>query len=112
MRLTLVLTIACMFPVPSAYAAGDTDLASLLDGVTEIAAPGVPGSLCVFGEQAFPVVTGKAGKFQEPVVAAARLGAGRVVAFGHDGYLNADALAAAGTGRLMLNAVRWAGGGR
>ncbi|MBM4087378.1 MAG: hypothetical protein FJ272_21510, partial [Planctomycetes bacterium] len=33
-------------------------------------------------------------------------------AFGHDGYLNADALAAAGTGRLMLNAVRWAGGGR
>ena len=89
--------------------AGDDDVARLLDGVKEIAAPGVPGPLCVFGKQAFPVaVGGGGGALRQPVVAAARLGKGRVVAFGHTGYF--DAMATADTGRLVLNVVRWAAG--
>ena len=87
--------------------ADNRDLAFLLDGVTEIAAPGVPGPLCVFGDRAFPVVAGGDKKLREPVVAAARMGRGRIVTFGHDGYLGSGTLASADTGRLMLNAVRW-----
>ena len=83
------------------------DVAKLLDGVSEIAAPGVPGPLCVFGEKAFSVVAGKVGKQQAAVVAATRLGSGRVVAFGHTGYLRKQSLEIADTGRLMLNAARW-----
>lgn len=86
----------------------EADLSRLLDGVREIAAPGVPGTLCVFGEDAFAVVVGKAGRAVEPVVAACRLGKGRAVGFGHDGYLSRAALEVADTGRLVLNVVRWA----
>jgi len=85
------------------------DIEELLEGVARIAAPGAPGSLCVFGDEAFAVVAGGAGgATRQPVVAATALGKGRVVAFGHDGYFGAEALAAADTGRLVLNAVRWA----
>ncbi len=88
---------------------GARDAEQLLEGVARIAAPGSPGSLCVFGDEAFAVVVGGAGgAIRQPVVAATTMGKGRVVAFGHDGYFGADALAAADTGRLMLNAVRWA----
>jgi hypothetical protein len=86
-------------------------MAALLDGVTRIAAPGVPGPLCVFGDGAFPVVTGGcSGASRAPVVAAARWGRGRVVVFGHTGYFDEDTLRAGGTGELMRNAIRWAAG--
>ena len=82
----------------------------LLDGVRQIAAPGVPGPLGVFGGKAFPVVAGQtAADHQAAVVAAAVWKAGRVVAFGHTGYFDGKTLAVADTGRLMLNAVCWAG---
>ncbi|MDQ2732071.1 MAG: hypothetical protein M3Y56_10455, partial [Armatimonadota bacterium] len=88
-----------------------TNLNDLLAGVHEIAAPGLPGSIAVFGPNAWPVVVGGAGKdARESVVAAALAGKGRVVAFGHTSYLDRDALQKADTGRLMLNAIRWVGG--
>lgn len=43
-------------------------------------------------------------------MAALRDGKARVVAFGHDGFLNPEALRSGDTGRLMLNALSWAGG--
>lgn len=87
------------------------DLAQLLDGVREIAAPGVPGAMCAFGDHAFPVVVGGAGRDGlAPVVVAGRFGNGRFVAFGHNGYLQNDALSVADTGAFMSNAVRWAAG--
>lgn len=96
--------------VAASAVAGERDVAELLDGVAEIGAPGVPGPLCVFGEKAFPVVAGGSGDHREPVVAAARMGKGRVVAFGHTDYLDGRALERADTGRLVENAVRWAAG--
>ena len=88
--------------------AQDADQAALRRGVSEIAAPGLPGPVAVFGPRAFAVVVGGAGKgIAAPVVAAGRLGAGRVVAFGHPGYLEKEALDTADTGVLVLNAVRW-----
>ena len=82
--------------------------AALLDGVAGIAAPGVPGPLSVFGDRAFVVIAGgSGGKLREPVVAAAEYERGRVVAFGHTGYLGSAGDAETDTGRLLLNAVRW-----
>ena len=109
----LFLLAATFLCTPVAARADEADLAALLDGVETLGAPGVPGPLAVCGPQALAVVAGGGGKdVREPVVAAARWGRGRVVAFGHTGYLDAKTLSgtATDTGRLMQNAVRWAAG--
>lgn len=107
----LCLAVAVLCGISGQASADGQDLAFLLDGVTQIAAPGVPGALCVFGDEAFPVVTGRAGRaVQAPVVAAARMGEGRLVAFGHNGYFGQGSLDIGETGRLMLNVVRWLAG--
>ncbi|MCB0215798.1 MAG: M60 family metallopeptidase [Chloroflexi bacterium] len=109
--LPALLLAPALLPAPAR--ASDADLASLLAGVSEIAAPGVPGPLCVFGPEAFAVAVGGAGGGTvEPVAAAGRLGAGRVAAFGHGGYLDQAALDTADTGRLMDNLIRWSAGGK
>jgi hypothetical protein len=52
----------------------DADRAILLEGVSEIGAPGVPGGVSAFGPQAFAVVAGKDGKKSLlPVVVATRI---------------------------------------
>ena len=61
--------------------AAPADLAALLDGVGDIGSPGLPGTVAVGAETAFPVVVGGSGKSRVPVVAAAAWGRGRVVAF-------------------------------
>ena len=86
------------------------DRAALLKDVQNIDAPGLPGPICVFGPRAFAVIAGKgSGKNAPamPVVAAARFGEGRVVAFGHDGYLLTASLQTADTGKLFANAIAW-----
>jgi hypothetical protein len=93
--------------------ADESDVRALLDGVSQIAAPGWPGCLSVYGDQAFAVVAGKAnGQAASPVVAAARHERGRIVALGHNGYFGQEALATGDTGRFMANAVRWLAAGR
>ena len=105
--LILAITIVAVHPV----LANEKDVAFLLEGVDEIAAPGVPGPLCVFGEKAFAVVAAGPDTARQPVVAAGPMGAGRVVAFGHTGYLGSGKLYETGqTGRLIINAVHWAAG--
>jgi hypothetical protein len=85
----------------------DADRHALLEGVGVIAAPGQPGSLCVFGPQAEALVCGREWA-SDVVVAYASWESGRVVAYAHDGYLNPVTLAAADTGRLFLNSIAWA----
>ena len=82
----------------------------LLDGVTTIDRPGATGDFCVFGPRAFPLVVGATSGGLAPVVAGGRWDAGRVVAFGQDGYLRPHALDLADTGLLMTNALYWASG--
>jgi hypothetical protein len=103
---TLFLTAASVLRI--AAQGQSADVTSILNGVQEIAAPGTPGTLCVFGDQAFPVALGGsgAGAF-EPVVAAARLGTGRMVAFGHDGYLAGDVTATGNSATLLRNIFGW-----
>ena len=104
----------------------EDDLDALLDGVAEIGAPGVPGPLCVYGSEAFPVIVGRIRGYSSrvfpvnvhsdsivhaPVVAAGRWQAGRIVALGHDGYFARATLESLDTGRLIVNALHWAAGG-
>ncbi len=102
----IILLVSSATLALSGFADSD-DQKFLLNGVSQIAAPGMPGAICVFGDQAFPVVAGESDP-RAPVVAAARFGKGRVVAFGHTGYFDAGTLKIGETGRLFANAARWA----
>ena len=87
-----------------------TSRAQIIAGVTTIASPGVPGTVCAFGDNAFVIAdarTNDRGTIRLPVIAAAMHGKGRIIAFGHDGYFKADALDKADTARLLANLIRW-----
>jgi len=77
--------------------------------VGRIAISGSPGSFCLLSPQAFPLVAGLHDGKLAAVVVATRVGQGRAVDFGNDGYFSDKALARLDTGRLMLNAVGWVG---
>jgi len=107
----LVLLLGADRPKPAEVAPGSAARNVLLSGIRGIAAPGAPGPLCVFGPKSYPVVLGKYGKDQQAaVVAAGEWGKGRVVAFGHTGYLDAKTLDDADTARLLVNAIGWSAG--
>ncbi len=80
---------------------------AILQGVDGLSAPGVPGSVVVWGEHAEAIVCGGREGRREAVVAAARLGRGRIVAFGHTGYADAATLDDPDTRRVFVNAAKW-----
>ncbi|MFQ5748730.1 MAG: M60 family metallopeptidase [Planctomycetota bacterium] len=83
----------------------------LLEGVSELAHPGVPGPVSVFGPRAFAVAGGEVGDGVLAVVAGSRA-LGRVLVFGHDGFFTRQALGFGDTGRLVRNGLEWLAGGR
>jgi len=99
-------------PAPGRAPPWAKDVAELLDGVSEIAAPGaLPGSVVAFGEKAFPVLLGGAGGVKRvPLAAAARWGEGRVLVIAHDAFAAPRTLAIADSGRFLDNALRWTAG--
>jgi hypothetical protein len=102
MLLAAILSLALAAPT------GDSDAAKLLEGVTTIERAGVPGPIAVFGEKSFAVVSGASGGAQVAVIACGRLGGGRVVAFGHNGYGGAAKSMAGETALLQRNLLAWA----
>ncbi len=86
--------------------AAEADLKTLLEGVKAIGTSGSPGTIVAFGENAFTVAV-DGSPAANPAVAAGTFGKGRVVAFGHDGFLASEV---ADTRKLVKNAVAWAGG--
>ena len=117
-RLSFLAAFFCAWLAPASEAQAEklgapsqADYDALLEGVSKIAICGVPGAICLFSPRAFPLVAAAHEKKLAAVVAATRLGKGRAVEFGHDGYLGRAALEQFDTGRLMLNAVRWAAAG-
>ena len=83
--------------------------AAIYDGVDAITMPGVVGSLCVFGKDAFAVATASSNGVQLPFIAAGPCGEGRIIACGHNGYVNAKTLEHQPTGKLVSNLMLWAG---
>ncbi|MBT4815012.1 MAG: hypothetical protein HON70_04895, partial [Lentisphaerae bacterium] len=63
-----VICLVCA-GLPCAEATAD-ERQAILDGVKRVAAPGIPGTVSVFGEDAFPVVSAVRGKSRGTVVAA------------------------------------------
>ncbi len=104
----MLAVLALSFLLPPAGAGSDpaADRAALLEGVTALEQVGIPGPVVAFGPEAFAVLTTASG---EALVAAARYGEGRVVAFGHGGYLG-EGPADSGRARLRANAIAWAMG--
>jgi hypothetical protein len=99
------LLLLCLHALPAPGSAADR--AALLEGVKHIGFPGPPGPVCAFGPDAFVVVAGREGDAAAAVVAAGTLGKGRVIVFGHEGYLRTEGLKQADTLRLVTNAIRW-----
>lgn len=90
--------------------------AALTAGVTNLVAPGaLPGTLAVFGEKAFVVLTGQEKGNHVPLAAAAALGKGRIFVIGHEAFVSAAARSAnpakgenVGDNALLLaNVVYW-----
>ena len=87
----------------------ELDPSPLVMGVTSICAIGVPGPLCPLSPTVIPIVAGDDDTTPLPsvVVMASQPGGGRVVAFGHDGFLTNDALGLFDNKRFGNNVVDW-----
>jgi hypothetical protein len=94
----------------------DRHLAILLDGVQHVDYFDTVGDLSVFGPDAIPVVAAPANSKEgrAPIIAAAKLGKGRLVALAHDEFLGFQG---GGGGpdrklrqRLLSNLIRWSAG--
>ncbi|HZW06621.1 MAG TPA: hypothetical protein VFF65_05810, partial [Phycisphaerales bacterium] len=87
-------------------------VADLLKDVRTVAAPGSPGVVLSLKEAVSPVVLGGLDKGTVgPVVVAGTWGRGRVVAFGHSGYIDKDNFAVGETAVLMGRLASWAATG-
>lgn len=91
-------------------AAGDhaKDVERLLEGVQLMPPAGYPGWIAIVGAEAFPVVVGREGDYDQAVVAAAEHGSGRIVLFGHNGYAAPGSWDGGDGWKLLENCVRWA----
>jgi hypothetical protein len=104
MHSTTAIFVAVLGIVASA-SPGTNDRALLLGDVTLFPTTGSPGGVSVIGPNAFALVAGKDGKNLSPVVAASTWDKGRIVAFGHNGYLGLTTNPE--VSQLLANAVRW-----
>ncbi|MBL9000092.1 MAG: hypothetical protein JNK25_03010 [Phycisphaerae bacterium] len=84
------------------------DRPDLLRGIDSVPAMGTPGLLAVWGKDSFSVLAAKDGPNLAPVIAAGRLGKGRLVCIAHDGYVGRAA--APQNASLLRNLVLWAAG--
>lgn len=83
--------------------------AKILEGVESIPMTGSPGPVGIWGNLAFPIIAAADGRDgnELALAAAAGYGKGRIILFGHGGYLNGNA--GGDAPKLMENCVRWAG---
>lgn len=105
-----LLAVGLMMAASPAQAPA-SDVDSILNGVSEVVAPGcLVGPVAVFGDRAFCVMTGATGKSRLPILAGARYGKGRVILAGHEGlYGTTDR---ADQKRLIVNTATWLCGGK
>ncbi len=82
--------------------------AKILEGVKSVPKSGAPGPVAIWGNMAFPILSAPDKDGVElAVAAAAGYAKGRIILFGHNGYL--DGSLGGDHGQLMANCVKWAG---
>ena len=94
-------------------AAFSDDVAFLTEDVDALPQRGAPGPVATMGDGAFPVIWGTMGddSIYEPVVAAAYVAKGRVLAFGHTDYCGVGAISATDSAtKFFDNCIFWAAG--
>ena len=86
----------------------EESVAAILEGVDAVPVLGTPGSIVVFGESAFPVLSNRR---HEVLIAAAIHGSGRLVVFSHNAYVNrtlyTEVQKPPGDKRLYQNIAKW-----
>ena len=85
----------------------EQDFKLITKDVDQVAAPGVPGPICIFKPFVVPVVVSGDFGSQQVVAAAGRTRTGRFFCFGHNGYLSPKSIQEADTSKLMENVVKW-----
>lgn len=101
--------VACSATLQASALPQGPDASRLLDKVRSIARPGIPGPVAVFGDKSFAVVEGALGRgLSAAAIAAGPLGSGRVVVFGHNGYMSAATAKLGDTELLARNLAAWA----
>ncbi|MCY3002728.1 MAG: M60 family metallopeptidase [Planctomycetota bacterium] len=104
----LSVVVALFVPLVSpSRAAPQEEAAKLLEDVRTVERVGIPGPIAVFGDKAFPIVTGGHGGAQAALIAGGRIGSGRVLVFGHNGYAGPAAKRPGETAALMKNLLVW-----
>ena len=113
-RLGFIVSVSCLvvstatFVMGAAYDLVRQDLLKGVDAVDVIG--GEPGAVWAFGENSFPLIVGDFWGTKVPVVSGAQLGKGRIVAFGHQGFFNADAFDAKKMKTFSDNILQWLSG--
>ena len=81
---------------------------AILAGVTHLANPGSPGHMVVWGPTAQVIASYRGQDESDPAVAAATMGAGRIIALPDHQWLNMDNYQSdASTGNLFRNGLTW-----
>lgn len=84
----------------------DAQREKLLQGVTTVPKSGAPGPVAIWGNLAFPILAAPDKDGVEHAVAAgAGYGTGRMILFGHNGYIEDDQ--GGDHGKLIENCVKW-----
>jgi hypothetical protein len=109
--ITLAALLACAFQsgCSSTGGAPTADYARLVNGLRSVGAWGFPGPLRGLNDGIVPIVVGDEDTDPPNVVVAvaANVGAGRVVALGHDGFFDGEALPLYDNARFARNVVAW-----
>lgn len=86
----------------------NTERAKILEGVKSVPKLGVPGPVGIWGQIAFPILSAADKDGVEiAVAAAAAYGKGRIILFGHNGYLSGNG--GGDHSQFIENCVKWAG---
>lgn len=80
---------------------------AIRDGLRQIASPGIPGTLAVWGENAHVLIPANAdGGVQVPLVAIARYGNGHIAALTHSSYASGESMRG-DTASLVRKLITW-----
>lgn len=107
-RISLIFAFAAVSHAQMPPALVNAERAKILEGVKSVPKAGAPGPVGIWGNIAFPILSAPDKDGVEiAVAAAAGYGKGRIVLFGHNGYLGGNA--GGDHAQLIENCVKWAG---